>query len=374
MRVSAFARLMWVAAATVLPGIAAADWQLNLQTPNSVLAQDIYDLHTLIMWIITVIFVGVFGFMFYAIFRHRKSLGHKAAHFHENTTVEVIWTIVPFFILVVMAWPATKTLLEMRDASQPDMTIKATGYQWKWGYEYLDDGIKFYSVLATPRDQIEGGAPKGEHYLLEVDNPLVVPAGKKVRMLTTANDVLHAWYVPALAVKQDAIPGFIRDAWFRAEKPGIYRGQCAELCGKEHGFMPIVVKVVTEDEYKTWVAQQKQGAAAAAFDPAKSYSLAELKAGGEKVYTTHCMACHQPDGKGMPPTFPPIAGGKIATGPKAGHIDIVINGSKKNPMMVAWGAQLSDFEIAAVLTYQRNAFGNDKGDVVQPAEIVAARR
>jgi cytochrome c oxidase subunit 2 len=365
---------MCLAAVLAAPGVAAADWQLNLQTPNTAIGRDIYDLHTLIMWIITVIFVGVFGFMFYAIIRHRKSVGHKAAHFHENTTVEIIWTVVPFFILVVMAWPATKTLLEMRDASQPEMTIKATGYQWKWGYEYLDDGIKFYSVLATPRDQIEGTAPKGEHYLLEVDNPLVVPAGRKVRVLTTANDVLHAWYVPALAVKQDAIPGFIRDAWFRAEKPGIYRGQCAELCGKEHGFMPIVVKVVTEDEYKEWVAQQKKGAAATAFDPNKSYTLAELKAGGEKVYQTHCVACHQPDGKGMPPTFPSIAGGKIATGPKSGHIDIVLNGSRKNPMMVAWGPQLSDFEIAAVLTYQRNAFGNSKGDAVQPAEIVAARK
>jgi cytochrome c oxidase subunit 2 len=243
-------------------GAAAAAWQLNLQTPATAVGQDIYDLHTLIMWIITVIFIGVFGFMFYAIFKHRKAAGHRAAHFHENTTVEIIWTIVPFFILVGMAWPATRTLLAMRDASEPDMTIKATGYQWKWGYEYLDEGIKFYSVLATPRDQIEAGAPKAEQYLLEVDNPVVVPVGKKVRVLTTANDVLHAWYVPALAVKQDAIPGFIRDAWFRAEKTGVYRGQCAELCGKEHGFMPIVVKVVTEDEYRAWVAEQKQKAAA----------------------------------------------------------------------------------------------------------------
>ena len=248
MRFLAFLRWMGLAA-LMKSGIAAAEWQMNFQTPNTALGHAVYDLHNVIMIIIAVIFVGVFGFMFYAIFKHRRSAGHQAAHFHENTTVEVIWTVVPFFILIGMAWPTTKTLLHMRDASEPDLTIKATGYQWKWGYEYLDEGIKFYSVLATPRDQIEGNAPKNEHYLLEVDNPVVVPAGKKVRILTTANDVLHAWYVPALAVKQDAIPGFIRDAWFRADKPGIYRGQCAELCGKEHGFMPIVVQVVTEDEY-----------------------------------------------------------------------------------------------------------------------------
>jgi len=261
MKFPAFLRLMCLGAALAAPGMAGADWQLNLQAPNGALSQDIYDLHTLTMWIIAVIFLGVFGFMFYAIVKHRKSVGHEAAHFHENATVEIIWTIVPFFILVGMAWPATRTLLDMRDTGQPDLTIKATGYQWKWGYEYLDDGIKFYSVLATPRDQIEGTAQKGADYLLEVDNPVVVPVGKKIRVLTTANDVLHAWYVPALAVKQDAIPGFIRDAWFRAEKTGTYRGQCAELCGKEHGFMPIVVKVVTEEEYKAWVAQHKQGAA-----------------------------------------------------------------------------------------------------------------
>ena len=372
MRFLAFLRWMGLAA-LMKSGIAAAEWQMNFQPPNTALGHAVYDLHNVIMIIIAVIFVGVFGFMFYAIFKHRRSVGHQAAHFHENTTVEVIWTVVPFFILIGMAWPTTKTLLHMRDASEPDLTIKATGYQWKWGYEYLDEGIKFYSVLATPRDQIEGNAPKNEHYLLEVDNPVVVPAGKKVRILTTANDVLHAWYVPALAVKQDAIPGFIRDAWFRADKPGIYRGQCAELCGKEHAYMPIVVQVVTEDEYKSWVAQQKKGTTAK-FDPSKTYALAELAAEGEKVYKTHCVACHQPDGKGMPPTFPSIAGGKIATGPKPGHIDIVLNGSKKNPMMVAWGPQLSDYELAAVVTYQRNAFGNSKGDAVQPGEIASARK
>ncbi len=372
MRLPAILRFFSLALATILPGMAVAAWEMNFQAPKTVLAQDIYDLHTLIMIIIVVIFVGVFGFMFYSIVKHRKSVGHKASHFHENTTVEVIWTVVPFLILVGMAWPATKTLLAMRDTSAPDMTIKATGYQWKWGYEYLDDDIRFYSTLATPRDQIEGAAAKNENYLLEVDNPVVVPVGKKVRVLVTANDVLHAWYVPALAVKQDAVPGFIRDTWFKAEETGVFRGQCAELCGKEHGFMPIVVKVVSEAEYRQWVAEQKAAAGAAAFDPSKTYDKAELMAKGEQIYNTHCVACHQPDGSGMPPTFPAIKGGKITTGPVAKHIDIVVNGSTKNPMMVAWGPQLSALEIAAVVTYQRNALGNKLGTVVQPSEIVAA--
>jgi cytochrome c oxidase subunit 2 len=262
MRLKAFLRLFASGAASLLPGIAAAEWRLNLKPAATAIGGDIYDLHTLVMIIITVIFVGVFGFMFYAIVKHRKSVGHKAEQFHESTTVEIIWTVIPVFILIGMAFPATKALLTLRDTSAPDMTIKVTGYQWKWGYEYLDEGIQFYSTLATPREQIEGDAEKGENYLLEVDNPLVVPVGKKVRILTTANDVLHAWFVQELAVKQDAIPGFIRDTWFRAERTGTFRGQCAELCGKEHGFMPIVVNVVSEDEYKMWVADRKSRFAA----------------------------------------------------------------------------------------------------------------
>jgi len=374
MSLKAFSRLFCLAAALLAPGLAAAEYRLNLKPSNTILGGTVYDLHTLVMIIITVIFVGVFGFMFYAIFKHRKLVGHQAAQFHENTTVEIVWTVIPVFILIGMAWPATKTLLEMRDTSAPDMTIKVTGYQWKWGYEYLDDGVSFYSTLATPREQIEGNADKGEHYLLEVDKPLVVPVGKKVRILTTANDVLHSWYVPELAIKQDAIPGFIRDTWFRAENTGTFRGQCAELCGKEHGFMPIVVNVVSEDDYKIWVAEQKSGASAAAYDPGKAYTVAELSSTGEGVYKTHCIACHQPDGKGMPPTFPALTGGKISTGPIAGHLDIVLNGSSKNPMMVAWGSQLSDMEIAAVITYERNALGNSLGDALQPGEVAAARK
>ncbi|MAW33999.1 MAG: cytochrome c oxidase subunit II [Proteobacteria bacterium] len=230
---------------------------MDFQPGNTLLAHDIRELHVIVMVICVIIFVGVFAFMFYAIFKHRKSVGHQAANFHENTTVEIIWTVIPFFILAGLAWPATETLLAMRDTSTPDMTIKATGYQWKWGYEYLDEGIQFYSTLATPQEQINGTEKKTENYLLEVDNPVVVPVGKKVRVLTTANDVLHAWYVPALAVKQDAVPGFIRDTWFKAEETGVFRGQCAELCGKLHGFMPIVVHVVTQEDYDIWVSEQK---------------------------------------------------------------------------------------------------------------------
>lgn len=245
----------------------------NLQPPQSPIAAQIYDLHTIILTICVVIFVVVFGFMFYAVFKHRKAAGHQAAHFHENTTVEIIWTVIPFFILVGMAYPATKTVIEMKDTSAPDMTVKVTGYQWKWHYDYLNEGIGFFSNLATPKEQIEGRAPKSETYLLEVDNPMVVPVGKKVRVLVTAGDVLHAWFVPAFGVKQDAIPGFIRDTWFKAEKTGVYRGQCAELCGKEHGFMPIVVKVVEQAEYDRWVAEQKQ-----------------KKAGGQSVQVSEAAA------------------------------------------------------------------------------------
>jgi cytochrome c oxidase subunit 2 len=248
-----------------------AKW--NLQEPRTEVARQMYDLHTIVLVICLIIFIGVFGMMFYSVIKHRKSVGHQAAHFHENTTVEVIWTVVPFFILIGMAWPATQTVLDMRDASSPDLTIKVTGYQWKWGYEYLKgegglsgvaDGMQIYSTLSTPRDQIYGNAPKGEHYLLEVDNPLVVPVGKKVRVLITAYDVLHAWWMPAFGVKQDAIPGFIRDSWFRVDKPGTYRGQCAELCGKEHGFMPIVVIAMEEKEFVDWAAKNKAASAPAA--------------------------------------------------------------------------------------------------------------
>jgi cytochrome c oxidase subunit 2 len=359
-------------------GAALAEMRLNLQDPQTIVAHEIYGLHNVILWICLVIFIVVFGVMLVALVKHRKSVGHRAEQFHENTTVEVLWTVIPFLILVGMAYPSTKTLLMMRDTTGADMTIKATGYQWKWKYDYLEDDVSFYSNLSTPREQIQNQAPKGEHYLLEVDNPVVVPVGKRVRVLTTANDVIHAWWVPAFGVKQDAIPGFVRDTWFKVDTPGTYRGQCAELCGKEHGFMPIVVEAVPEDKYKQWVADQKakksQASATAAVDLNKTFTMDELKAEGEKVYGKTCVACHQANGQGMPPTFPSLAGGKIATGPLAGHLDIVVNGSKKNPAMVAWKTQLSDLEIAAVITYERNSFGNKLGDMVQPKDVAALRK
>jgi len=359
----------------LLPSMAvwAEESKYNLPTPKSVVAQEIFDLHILIMWVCTAIFVVVFGAMFYSIWKHRKSVGHKAEQFHENTTIEIIWTIIPFAILIGMAIPATKTVLNMRDASNPDMTVKVIGYQWKWEYEYPDQGIKFLSNLSTPRDQIEGKAQKGEHYLLEVDNPLVVPVGKKVRLLLTANDVIHAWSVQALGIKQDAIPGFIKDAWFIAKEPGTYRGQCSELCGKDHGFMPIVVEVKTQEDYDKWLAEQKAKTAAVAHDPNKTYTVDELKKIGEKVYATQCAACHQANGAGLPPAFPAITGSKIATGDKAAHMDIVFNG-KANTAMAAFGKQLNDVDLAAVITFERNALGNATGDAVQPSDIKALRK
>ena len=348
----------------------------NLQPAASKIAADIHGLHEYVMILVTVIFIGVFGFMFWACYAHRKSKGHKAEQFHENTTVEIIWTVIPALILIVIAWPATSVLIAQRDTSNPDLTIKVTGFQWKWGYDYIKgegEGISFVSKLATSRDQIENKAPKGDNYLLEVDNEMVVPVGKKVRVLTTAADVVHAWWIPALGAKQDAMPGFIRDLHFRADKPGVYRGQCVELCGKEHGFMPIVVRAVTPDEYSKWVGEHKKAMAAAADDPAKQYTLEELKARGEKVYAANCVACHQASGKGTPPVFPPLDGSKVVTGPKEGEMHIVMNG-KPGTAMQPFAKQLNDVEIAAVLTFTRNNWSNKVGDLVQPAEVKAARK
>ncbi len=355
-----------------------AEYKLNLQTPHTLLGEKIYDLHSVITAICFVIFIGVFGFMFYAVFKHRKSVGHKAAQFHENTAVEVAWTLIPFVILIAMAVPATGTLITMRDTSEADLTIKATGYQWKWGYDYLKgegEGIGFYGTLATPRAQIEGtdvaGRNANPHYLLETDNHVVVPVGKKIRILVTAADVIHAWYVPALAVKQDAIPGFIRDTWFKAEKAGIYRGQCAELCGKDHGFMPIVVEVMEPAQYTAWVATQQKKVAAAKVDPNKTWTLDELKAHGEKVYAQNCVACHQATGMGVPGAFPALSGSKVVNGPKVDQIKLLLNGKQATAM--ASFKQLSDADLAGVITYTRNNWSNKTGEAVAPAEIKAAR-
>lgn len=351
---------------------ARASYELNLRAPQSALARDVYNLHTMIMLVCLGIFIVVFGAMFYSVYKHRKSVGHAAEHFHENTTVEIIWTVIPFIILIGMALPATKTILAMKDTSNPDLTIKVTGYQWKWGYEYLGEGVSFLSTLSTPRAQIENKEPKGEHYLLEVDQPLVVPVGKKVRVLITAADVIHSWWIPEMSLKQDAIPGFIRDAWFKAETTGTFRGQCVELCGKEHAFMPVVVKVVSEDEFRTWLAAKKQGAAAAASDNGKTFTLAELKAKGEQVYDGHCIACHQANGMGIPGTFKALNGSTTVNGPIEDHCKTVLNG-RPGTAMVAFGNQLSDADIAAVVTFERNSWDNKKGDMAQPAQVAALK-
>lgn len=349
--------------------------ELNFQPPVTAIATDIYQLHNWMMSICAVIFVAVFGVMLYSVFRHRKSTGHRPASFHESTAVEIAWTIIPFLIIILMAFPATKTVVAMKDTSNADITIKATGMQWKWGYDYLKgegEGISFLSALSTPREQIQNTAAKGENYLLEVDKALVVPVHRKIRIITTASDVIHAWGVPAFGVKQDAIPGFVRDAWFRAERVGIYRGNCYELCGKEHAFMPIVVHVVSEEDYRSWVSQQKKALAANADDPGKIWNLADLKARGEKVYAANCIACHQGTGKGVPGSFPALDGSKIVNGAEEAQIAIVLNGKNAMP---SWKLALSDTDIAAVITYTRNSWSNKpKDNVVQPAEVQAARK
>ena len=348
----------------------------NLQPAASRIAADIHGLHEYVMILVTVIFVGVFAFMFWACYAHRKDKGHKPEQFHENTTVEVIWTVIPAIILVIIAWPATRVVVAQKDASNPDITIKVTGYQWKWGYDYITgegEGISFISKLTTPREQIENKAPKGEYYLLEVDNEMVVPVGKKVRVLTTAADVVHSWWVPSFGAKQDAIPGFIRDLWFRVEKTGVYRSQCVELCGKEHGFMPIVVRVVTKDEYTKWVGDKKKLLAAVADDPNKQYNIDELKQRGARVYAAHCSACHQPTGKGAPPAFPPLDGSKVVLGPKDKQIDTVLNG-RPDTAMQAFAKQLNDVEIAAVITFTRNNWSNKTGEVIEPGDVKALRK
>jgi cytochrome c oxidase subunit 2 len=345
---------------------------LNMTPGVTDISHKVYDLHMLIFKICVVICVGVFAVLIYSIFKHRKSKGAKAASFHESTTVEIIWTTIPFLILVGMAIPATRTLLALEDTRDSDMSIKVTGYQWKWKYDYLNEGISFFSSLSTPRAEIENKEAKGENYLLEVDNPIVVPINKKIRFLFTSNDVIHSWWVPDLGWKQDAIPGFINDAWTELKEPGVYRGKCAELCGKDHGFMPIVLVAKTEEDYQTWVKEQKAGAAAAAAASTEKLSKDELMTKGEKVYNTICAACHQAGGVGIPGVFPALKGSKIATGDKAAHLHIVLHG-KPGTAMQAFGEQLNVVDLAAVITYERNAFGNNTGDVIQPSDVAAAK-
>ncbi|MGE4451480.1 cytochrome c oxidase subunit II [Castellaniella sp.] len=374
--------LSWATAAGAqvqdMPGGPAVN-QLNLHTGVTPIAREIYSLHWMMLIICTLIFIGVFGVMLYSIIRHRKDKGHKAAKFEEHIGLELTWTVIPFLIIVGMAIPATRTVVAMKDTTSADLTIKATGYQWKWGYEYLDGpatGVRFLSNLSTPQDQIDGKAPIGNTYLMEVDHPMVVPVNQKVRVVLTAADVIHSWMVPELGVKQDAIPGFLRDTWFRADKPGIYRGQCAELCGKNHAYMPIVVEVKSQEDYAQWAAQQKTAMAAAAEDPNKTWSKDELIAKGKQVFSTTCVACHQANGQGIPGTFPALNGDvKFVLAPMKGQIETVLNGHP-GTAMAAFRDQLSDTQIASVITYTRNAWDNaGKGPdpVVQPSDVKALR-
>jgi len=363
---------LWLAAPAVF-----AEYGLNFPKPVTPVAHKILELHNMILLICVIIFVIVFGVMFYSIFAHRKSRGYKPAKFHDNATLEVVWTVIPFLILVSMAIPSTATLLEMSDTSKSDLTIKITGYQWKWKYDYPDQDVGFFSTLTTPRDQIENKAAKGEHYLLEVDNPIVVPVGKKVRFLVTANDVIHSWWVPQLGVKKDAIPGFINEFWVRADEAGTFRGQCAELCGKDHGFMPIVVSAVSQEDFTKWVAVQKGKAAAESAGSTKTWSKDELMEKGKKAYAATCAACHGPEGKGIPGVFPAIEGSKVASGPVEEHIKTVLHGrttGKFGAQMPSFAAQLSDADVAAIVTFERNALGNKAGDVVQPSQAKALRK
>jgi cytochrome c oxidase subunit 2 len=376
---SAFGAALFAQAALAvndLPG-GPAVLQVDLHPPVSKIAEQQQWLHNFMLIVCLVIFVGVFGVMFYSIFRHRKSVGHKAANFHESVVVEVVWTVVPFVIVIVMGAFATRTVVAMKDTTNADLTIKATGYQWKWGYDYIKgegEGIGFLSTLdVTQREESNSGKPTPvDNYLLKVDNPLVVPVDKKVRIITTANDVIHAWMVPAFGVKQDAIPGFVRDTWFRAEKTGDYYGQCAELCGKEHAYMPIHVKVLSAADYTTWVNTQKKAMAALADDPSKVWAQADLMTRGEKVFTANCAVCHGAQGQGG-------VGKRLDGSPivqdadKNKQIQTVLNGAN-NGQMPAWKGKLSETEIAAVITFTKNSWSNKTGQVVQPADVVAASK
>ena len=362
-----------------LPGGPAVN-QLNLHPPVTKIAEEQHWLHWFMLIVCTVIFVAVFSVMFYSIWKHRKSVGHKPATFHESVVVEVVWTIIPFIIVILMALPATKVVVAMKDTTNADLTIKVTGMQWKWGYDYLKgegEGIGFVSTLdSAQRTMSDVGnlkeIAKVDDYLLKVDNPLVVPVGKKIRIITTANDVIHAFAVPSFGIKQDAIPGFVRDTWFRAEQTGDFHGQCQELCGKEHAYMPIHVKVLSAADYSAWVAGEMKKLAAKADDPAKVWTLADISKRGEKVYATNCASCHQASGKGAGPIKALDAAAVVLDADKNKQISILLNG-QNNGAMPSWKA-LSDTDIAAVISYTKNNWSNKTGQVVQPAEVLALRK
>jgi cytochrome c oxidase subunit 2 len=357
--------------AAILGAGAFAD-ELNMRLGVTDISESVYDLHMYILYICCAIGVVVFGAMAYSLYHHRKSMGAKAATFHENTRLEIFWTIVPTLILIAIAVPATNVLVKMYDTGGEDVLVEVRGYQWKWQYKYLDENrnntLSFFSNLATPQEEIHGKAIKGEHYLLEVDNPLVVPTGKKVRLLVTANDVIHAWWVPDFGVKRDAIPGILNDIWFIVDQPGVYRGQCTELCGKDHGFMPVVVHAVPQGEFDTWYTAQSVAYEERETMASKTFTPDELMKMGGEIYAKNCATCHQANGQGIPPVFPALVGSAITTGPREGHIGIVYAG-KPGTAMQAFSAQLNAAEIAAVVHYERHSWGNDTGDVTQPIDV-----
>ena len=360
-------------AGVLFAGTAQAAYEMNLVRGITQTSHDAFSLHMISLWVCVAIGVVVFGAMFYALFAFRKSRGAVAANFHENTTVEVIWTAIPVVILIAMAAPATKALLTLENTADSELTIKVTGYQWRWQYDYLDQGVSFFSNLAeSSREAIKANPEADEHYLRDVDNPLVVPINTRIRFVFTSNDVIHSWWVPELGWKQDTVPGFINDAWTNIPEPGVYRGQCAELCGKDHGFMPIVVEAKTQQDYEAWLEGKKAEAEAAKSGADREWTLEELSERGKGVYGTYCVACHQANGQGIPPAFPALAGSPIATGPIEAHVDRVMHGVSGTAMQ-AFAGQLNDVDLAAVVTYERNAFGNDMGDLVQPKQIKAAR-
>ena len=375
---SIFKKLIQAAFLLSLPLVAVAEWGLNMREGITPISQKVYNMHMVSLTVVTIIGIVVFGVMFWSIFHHRKSRGVKPAQFSHSTTVEVIWTAIPLIIIIGLAIPATKLLIEMDDTSDSALTVKAVGYQWKWKYEYLEDDLTIYSNLDEKSvelsQRVDTANPmEHENYLLDVDEPLVLPTNTKIRILTTANDVIHAWWVPDLGWKRDAIPGFINDNWTMINEPGTYRGQCTEICGKGHGYMPIVVKAVSMDEYKTWVAEKKESQEAAAASSNKEMSMQELMTKGEAVYKANCLACHQANGQGVQGVFPALAGSQIATKPEniKTHITHILYG--KN-LMPAFGEQLNDGDIAAVTTYERNAWGNDTGDMIQASDVKAERK
>ena len=344
-------------------------WAMNMPKGVTSVSHAIYDIHMIIFWICVVIGVGVFGVMFYSMYAHRKSRGAVAANFHENTTAEVVWTLIPALILIVMAIPATSTLLDVYDTSEAEMDIKITGYQWKWQYEYLGEDVVYMSELTTPESEIYNRAPKSQYYLQEVSEPLVIPVKTKIRFLITAKDVIHSWWVPDFAVKRDAIPGYVNETWTYVDEPGVYRGECAELCGKGHPFMPIVVNVLEKEEYASWLAEKKVQVAAVRELTKKTFTKDELMAQGETAYNRSCAACHMSNGEGVPGVFPALKGSAVAIGEIGKHLDMVVNGVAGTAMQ-SFGGQLSEVDLAAIITYERNAWGNNTGDVVQPIDVL----